>query len=252
MSPNAVRTLIVNADDFGLSDGVNAGIVRAFTHGIVRSTSLMVHAPSAAAAADLARMHAGLGVGLHVDLGEWEFVGGEWRPLYERVQLDDATLVAAEIRAQLARFEKLMAGQSPTHIDSHQHVHLRAPLRSVLLDCAGAMGVPLRHLSGHTRYVGDFYGQDNDGSTIPGRLTARFLSALIQELPAGVNEICCHPAAYVDFGGMYREQRITELQVLCDDSVLQAANACALQNFRTLSTMHPESNVNVGSPMVTS
>ena len=39
---NAKRTLIVNADDFGLSDGVNDGIVRAYTNGIVRSTSLMV------------------------------------------------------------------------------------------------------------------------------------------------------------------------------------------------------------------
>ena len=50
----SARTLIVNADDFGMSDGVNEGIVSAFTHGIVRSTSLMVRMPAAESAAALA------------------------------------------------------------------------------------------------------------------------------------------------------------------------------------------------------
>src|SRR5256885_15259517 len=57
MKPSA-RHLIVNADDFGLSAGVNAGIIRAHEHGILTSASLMVRG-AAAASADDARVHAG-------------------------------------------------------------------------------------------------------------------------------------------------------------------------------------------------
>ena len=63
--------LIVNADDFGQSPGVNRGVIAAHERGVVTSTSLMVRWPSAAAAAAYAREHPALSVGLHVDLGEW-------------------------------------------------------------------------------------------------------------------------------------------------------------------------------------
>ncbi len=55
-----MRRLIVNADDFGLSAGVNEGIVEAHVSGIVTSTSLMVDRPAAAGAAGLAREHPAL------------------------------------------------------------------------------------------------------------------------------------------------------------------------------------------------
>ena len=60
-----MRRLIVNADDFGLSEGVDHGIVDAFSNGIVTSTSLMVRRPAARHAAELARLHTRLSVGLH-------------------------------------------------------------------------------------------------------------------------------------------------------------------------------------------
>ena len=63
------RHLIVNADDFGLSAGVNRGIVEAYDNGIVTSASLMVHKPAAAQAAALARSRPSLGLGLHIDIG---------------------------------------------------------------------------------------------------------------------------------------------------------------------------------------
>src|SRR5206468_3723439 len=58
----ARRRLIVNADDFGLTDGVTGGIARAHRDGIVTSTSLMVDAPGARAAARLARELPGLDI----------------------------------------------------------------------------------------------------------------------------------------------------------------------------------------------
>jgi len=77
------RTVIVNADDFGASTGINAGIVEAHAHGIVTSTSLMVTGRAAREAAALAHVHPGLSVGLHLDLDGEDAV--------RRVPLDDAS-----------------------------------------------------------------------------------------------------------------------------------------------------------------
>ena len=60
-----MKRLIVNADDFGLSPEVNAGILRAHRDGILCSASLMVAEPAARAAAEMARDNPALDVGLH-------------------------------------------------------------------------------------------------------------------------------------------------------------------------------------------
>ena len=117
------QTLIVNADDFGQSEGVNRGILRAYGEGIVTSASLMVRW----AAAEHAARNAGqLDLGLHIDLGEWTCQEGQWCARYERVAMGDPRAVEMEIRFQLDEFQRL-TGRMPTHIDSHQHVHLYEP-----------------------------------------------------------------------------------------------------------------------------
>ena len=60
--------LIVNADDFGLTDGVTLGILHAMEHGIVTSTTMMVNTPGAQTAADIARRESELAVGLHINI----------------------------------------------------------------------------------------------------------------------------------------------------------------------------------------
>src|ERR687893_53407 len=77
------RYLIVNSDDFGLSRGVNQGIIEAHEQGIVTSASLMVRWPAAAEAAAYAREHSELSLGLHIDLSEWAYRDGDWRAVYE-------------------------------------------------------------------------------------------------------------------------------------------------------------------------
>src|SRR5947209_6880245 len=111
------RYAIVNADDFGLSSGINRGIIEAHTQGIVSSASLMVRQPAAEEAAELSREHPGLAVGMHLDFGEWAYRNGEWVQMYEVVSGRNADGVAAEFQRQLARFRELM-GRNPTHIDS--------------------------------------------------------------------------------------------------------------------------------------
>src|SRR5215469_1972759 len=116
------RHLIVNADDFGLSAGVNRGIIECAGHGILTSASLMVRWPAAAEAAAYAKQNRAISVGLHVDLGEWVFRDGEWVLLYRVVDTDDALAVKEEIHRQVAEFRRLV-GRPPSHLDSHQHVH---------------------------------------------------------------------------------------------------------------------------------
>src|SRR5579862_3297846 len=111
------KDLIVNADDFGMTKGVNRGIIQAHEKGIVTSASLMVLKPAAAEAAEYARSHPEFSIGLHLDLCEWSFVHGDWRRLYEVVSLSNPSAVEAEVQRQLGLFRELM-GCDPTHLDS--------------------------------------------------------------------------------------------------------------------------------------
>lgn len=214
------RFLIVNADDLGASPGVNAGIAHAHRHGIVTSASLMVHGSAAAAAAEYAREHPGLSVGLHVDLAEWRVRDGGWEPVYARVATDDASGVAREVSGQLARFREL-TGREPTHVDSHQHVHRDEPVASICRRLADALGVPLRHF-GAARYCGDFYGQGRNGASLPESISATHLVATLTALPPGVTELACHPAQPADLDDMYGSAREEELRALCDPLVFEA------------------------------
>ena len=212
------KRLIVNADDYGLSEGVNRGIATAHSSGILTSASLMVLAPAAASAAEASRAMPDLGVGLHLDVGEWEFSDGGWKAVYERAALDDAPALAREVDAQIAMFKRLV-GTLPTHIDSHQHAHRNDPLKSILVDKCRGLGIPLRHFTEGVRYLGDFYGQDDKGTSYAERVSPQFLVTLLSKIADGATELCCHPAAEVDFKGMYAAERLNELDALCDPEV---------------------------------
>jgi predicted glycoside hydrolase/deacetylase ChbG (UPF0249 family) len=225
------RRLIVNADDFGLSPGVNAGIIEAHEHGIVTSASLMVRWPAAEQAAAYARRSLSLGVGLHLDLGEWRFDEGEWRPLYEVIPPHDWAAVHREVASQLNTF-RLLVGRDPDHIDSHQHVHRREPARSAAIALADGMGVPLRHFS-MARYCGEFYGQTTEGQALPYAVSARALLAILEALDdATPVELCCHPGRSKDLRQtetMYRAERVLELHALCDPAVQRAIQRLAIE-----------------------
>jgi chitin disaccharide deacetylase len=222
------RRLIVNADDFGQSAGVNEGVLRGHDEGVITSASLMVRWPSARDAAEAAQARPGLSVGLHVDLGEWRLSGGQWQPVYEVVVLRDAGAVQREVCRQLDSFRSWM-GHEPSHLDSHQHVHRREPVRAVLTGLARELGVPLRHFARRVRYCGDFYGQDEHGVQRPGVLSADYLVGLLETLPAGTTELACHPAAAADLSTMYCRERRVELEVLCNQRVRQAASEIGIE-----------------------
>ncbi len=208
------KYLIVNADDFGLSEGVNRGIIETAEHGILTSASLMVRQPAASQAANWARQNPSLSIGLHLDFGEWVLRDGEWVPLYSVVSTEDATEVAREISKQLAEFQRLM-GRPPTHIDSHQHVHRQEPARGIVLDLANSIGAPVRDFTPHIRNCGDFYGQDGEGQPIPGALTCNGLENILSGLGPGITELGCHPGYGEGLATVYRRERAQEVAVLC-------------------------------------
>jgi predicted glycoside hydrolase/deacetylase ChbG (UPF0249 family) len=215
------RFLVVNADDLGLSAAVDDGIFRAHEHGIVTSASLMVRQGTAREAAKRASDRPELAIGLHIDLGEWNYENGDWTLAYSHCELDDPADVEAECRTQLERFRTLL-GHDPTHLDSHQHVHESEPVRRVAEALSTELEVPLRNR--RIRYEGGFYGQCGKGEPYPEGISRERLIELIRDLPPGWTEIGCHPAAGPARGSSYDAERQVELRTLCDPRVREALN----------------------------
>jgi len=151
------RRLVVNADDFGFSAGVNRGILEAHAAGVVSSVSVLVNTPGWPDARDWLRAMGGaLGVGLHLNLTSGAPLTtapsltsprtGRFHSLTALVaraltgRLDPAH-VAAECAAQLARLRE--AGVPVTHIDSHRHVHALPGVWGVVIETARREGVPV-------------------------------------------------------------------------------------------------------------
>ena len=209
------RYLIVNADDFGQTGGINEGVVEAHERGLVTSASLMVGWDAAGAAADYAAAHPELSVGLHVDLGEWVYRDGQWHVAHHVVETSSELAVARELDRQLEAFERLV-GRAPTHLDSHQHVHRSAPTRALVAAAGRRLGVPVRDLTSTISYRGDFYGQTGKGEPYLRAITAEALEAVLRTLPEGWTELGCHPGRRTQ-GLVYGVERERELAVLCDD-----------------------------------
>jgi predicted glycoside hydrolase/deacetylase ChbG (UPF0249 family) len=229
----ANRILIVNADDFGRSHGINRGVFAAHTNGIVTSASLMVRWPAARDAVAYAHSSPQLALGLHLDLAEWYYDEGAWQPVYEVVDHADADAVRAEVWRQIERFDALY-GAYPTHIDSHQHVHRTEPVRAVVRDIAAELGVVLRDEDPRVVYCGDFHGQSGRAEKVGDAITTQALLGILTALGPGPTELACHPGDHDESGSVYAEERDLEVAVLCDPGVRAAIEAgdIELRSFR--------------------
>lgn len=228
---NRPRILVVNADDFGLSEQINRGIEAAFVRGILRSASIM---PNGAAFDDAVRIAAatpGLGIGIHLSLideqcsarlAEVQGLADAWGRLPKHYQgfllrwllrRFNTRHIRTEVRAQISRV--LQSGIKPTHLDSHQHLHLFPPVLTVVLEEAVSAGIPvirlpdersqgrgirgkvLARLSSRTlprlrllqiRSVDHFWGLSHSGC-----MSETHLLGVLARLKSGINELMCHP-----------------------------------------------------------
>jgi predicted glycoside hydrolase/deacetylase ChbG (UPF0249 family) len=201
------RYLIVNADDFGASPGINRGILDAHRSGIVTSTSMLVDAPGSEEAGRLARTAPGLSVGLHVDVSA--------------DLADDTAALSTELARQAERFVQLV-GAPPTHVDSHRDVHRDPDVLPAFLELTRRLGLPLRDHSA-TRRLGSFYGQWG-GESHPEQVgVASLLRMLGSKVGDGITELICHPG-YVDgsLQSSYLREREVEVATLCDARIREA------------------------------
>jgi predicted glycoside hydrolase/deacetylase ChbG (UPF0249 family) len=214
-----VKRLIVNADDFGFTRDVNAGIVECHKNGILTATTLMANGEAFEDAVRLAKENPSLDIGVHLVLvggpGQPESVAGLMGQLVRgRVDL------AGEMRRQVDTI--LAAGISPTHLDTHKHTHLAPPVLSAVMAMSREFGIPWvrkpadfimprsaapvlkRVVTLGVRTVASRF--DNallkagcrftdhfTGFEMTGRMGTAELVDLIRHLPEGLTELMCHP-----------------------------------------------------------
>lgn len=185
------KLLVVNADDFGFTADVNAGILEAFERGIVRSTTLMACGAAFHDAVRLAREQPALDVGCHLMLTQGPGLPAGLPELLlaiagRRLRIYD------ELAGQVRRV--LEAGLRPTHLDTHKHTHrMLPPVFAAVCRLAREFGIPWvrKPVLGRTRgcRTTDHFA----GFRLTGRLDAAALLRLIGKLRPGTTELMCHP-----------------------------------------------------------
>ena len=214
------RHLIVNADDFGQTRGINRGIVECHRHGIVTSASLMVTGAAFAEAVSLSRDHPELSIGLHFDV---------WGEDERQFDTHDLAATSDELWRQLDLFTSAM-GRPPSHVDSHRHAHREPHLFPKFLEWLRPLGVPVRG-DGRVNFVGGFYAQWEWKVTELRYVSVPFLQQMLRnEVPPGVTEFSCHPG-YVDsdYQGVYAREREAEIATLTDARIRQTIDAEAIR-----------------------
>ncbi len=215
-----IRKLIVNADDFGITEGVSIGILHAHADGIVTSTTTMMNMPFAKFAIEQARNYPKLGLGIHFVLtvgrplvdGATTFTDEEGnfkRPSqYDSRHPETADIelfqkeLYTEWKAQMELFIEY-AGKKPTHIDSHHHVHLLPISIDVAIKLAKEYDLPLRQRD--KVYDAYEYARCAD-KMYDDLITYDFLTSEL-DVDEDVIEFMCHPA--------YIDQRLYDMSSYC-------------------------------------
>lgn len=236
---SSTKQLVVNADDFGFTPDVNAGIVEAHRKGILTATTLMANGDAFDDAVRLARETPTLDIGCHLVLVGGRSLLEPHRPLPPSVPDLLAALALGRLRvydelsAQVRRIRE--AGISPTHLDTHKHTHLAPPVLHAVARISEEFGIrwvrrpfdfPLIALRGGVplgkrltsdalrlvrlrfhRVLQRHHCRTTDhfaGFQITGRFRTAELVQLLHELPAGLTEFMCHPGYLRD--GLRRAQ----------------------------------------------
>ena len=220
------RTLVVNADDLGLTVGVNNGIFSAHDRGILTSASLIANAPATAHAIRRLRSRPTLGIGVHLTLvdgapmlppdriptlvqddGRFQ---ASWKPfivacLAGRVSMEE---VERELAGQIERV--LDHGIRPTHLDGHKHVQAYPPIFAIVTRLAERFRIavvrvpyegtladlPLLHWSYQDYRTAASHGiraPQFIGRAMTGTMTATSLTTALRRLRGGHTELMVHP-----------------------------------------------------------
>jgi chitin disaccharide deacetylase len=218
--------LIVNADDFGYSAGVNYGIIESHLHGIVNSATMMMNMSGTKQAIELAKQYSSLKVGIHLvltcgrpllnDVKSLVDENGNFKSLTCLMAHKDIVLeeLEREWSAQIDAFYQ--TGLTPNHFDSHHHVHGLEELYPVVKALSDKYVLPVRkpNHSHELPYYSNLFFDDFYGNNIS--------EHYFEDLQAKVSdeqtiEIMSHPG-YIDqevlTGSSYNIQRAKETYIL--------------------------------------
>jgi predicted glycoside hydrolase/deacetylase ChbG (UPF0249 family) len=236
-----VIRVIINADDFGLTEGVCRGIVRAIQAGGVTATTAMVCAPGAVERlrrwAPEVRGH----IGAHLQLTSGAPVlppncvpslvddNGRFPSTRKVVSFPRTEEILAEWRAQIRSL--LAIGIEPTHLDSHHHIHRLPAAFPAFWEVAREYRIPARAVDDEMKRrlhdagvrcvdktLTSWYGGDLSSSSL-----VQLLKESLREWPESDSfEVMCHPGIVDDdLAGVsrYTSDRERELAALCDEAL---------------------------------
>ncbi|MDR2509701.1 MAG: chitin disaccharide deacetylase [Spirochaetaceae bacterium] len=233
--------LIVNADDFGLSEAVNHGIVKAFTAGIVRSTTLMANMGAVSHALGLSKLNPALGTGIHLTLtagyplsqGAETLVDSDgvfFKQLPFFAKLEAGAVALAEVETEWRKQIEFAVelGFKVTHLDSHHHVHLRPELAALAFKLGTEYAIPVRAGKAEAeKYranvrTTDFFSDKFYGEAISAEHIKKIIAPYIKEDVS--LELMAHPA-YADKTLLsatgYALARLDELDALTSGEITQ-------------------------------
>lgn len=262
-----MRRLVVNADDFGFTPDVNAGIIEAHCNGILTATTLMATGEAFDDAVRLAKETPSLDIGCHLVL-----VGSPGLPS------TIPQLVRAVAMGRIPIYDVLVkqvrrivdAGVSPTHLDTHKHTHLLPPVLDAVARISEEFRIPwvrrpfdfplqpggvgwknkfMRLMSGRFHHtLMRHHCRSTDwfaGFRLTGNYRSDDLVNVIRALPEGVTEFMCHPGRCGDdlrsARTRLKESREEELRALTapEVRVALAEAGVKLVRFRDLSLTVP-------------
>lgn len=228
-----VKRVIINADDFGLTEANTIGILSAHANGVLTSATCMMNMPYASLALQQASKYPNLGIGIHLTLtvGKPLLDSGKSftdengyfkRPSSypDRQPHANHDELYKEWKAQLEKFIKI-AGKKPTHIDSHHHVHMLPWHIDVAMKLAKEYDIPMRqrnHVLNTYEYVRvdeRFYEEG---------VTLQTIKDIINNSDEEVIEIMNH-VGFLDQQlydmSSYNMPRIKELQIIQSEELKQ-------------------------------
>ena len=149
------RIVVVNADDFGASHQINQAILQAFELRLISSATMMANMPAFEEACELVHQHhLQYRVGVHLNITSGRPLtaaiadcprfcdgNGHWRPRRRVLTItrDEALALEAEIDAQISACERKAI--TPTHLDSHHHMHTEWGIAPVVIRAAKRHGI---------------------------------------------------------------------------------------------------------------
>jgi predicted glycoside hydrolase/deacetylase ChbG (UPF0249 family) len=254
-----VKRLIVNADDFGFTRDVNAGIVQCHRNGILTATTLMANGEAFTDAVRLAKENPSLDIGVHLVL-----VGGPGQPRWVAGLMGQLAGGRADLAGEMRRQVEtvLAAGLKPTHLDTHKHTHLAPPVLNAVVGISREFAIPwvrkpadftmpanaapfvkktvtagvqfaARRFDGILSRAGCRFTDHFTGFELTGRLGTSELISLIRHLPDGLTELMCHPgllgAELRDAPTRLKESRERELRALTAPETRAAISEMGVQ-----------------------